>query len=78
MRFQGVEAVEAVEDWVDEWGGWWLYRWGDAAIRAVQLWLMLEAKECYEFSSLPYAPRKQGLKGPSKPPEGPLDSSDGA
>ena len=52
--FNGV--VNWQEDWIDEWGGWWLYRWGDAAIRAVQLWLMLEAKECYEFSSLPYVP----------------------
>ena len=32
-----------VKDWIDEWGGWWLYRWGDAAIRGVQAWLMLEA-----------------------------------
>ena len=30
------------KDWIDSWGGWWLYRWGDAAIRAVQLWVMLE------------------------------------
>ena len=29
-------------DCIDSWGGW-LYRWGDAAIRAVQLWVMLEA-----------------------------------
>ena len=31
------------KDWIDEWGGWWLYRWGDAAIRGVQAWIMLEA-----------------------------------
>ncbi|CAJ1360076.1 unnamed protein product [Effrenium voratum] len=49
------DALRRFTDWIDEWGGWWLYRWGDAAIRAVQVWLMLEAKECYEFSKLPYA-----------------------
>ncbi|CAK9054835.1 2-mannosyltransferase homolog 4 [Durusdinium trenchii] len=49
------DALRRFTDWIDEWGGWWLYRWGDAAIRAVQVWLMLEARECYEFSDLAYA-----------------------
>eukprot|EP00438_Fugacium_kawagutii_P027210 Skav221313 [mRNA] locus=scaffold2901:105094:118807:- [translate_table: standard] len=37
-------APGMVRDWIDSWGGWWLYRWGDAAIRAVQLWVMLEER----------------------------------
>eukprot|EP00439_Symbiodinium_sp_Y106_P036315 s2133_g4.t1 len=47
-------ALRRFTDWIDEWGGWWLYRWGDAAIRGVQAWLMLEAKECLSFADLPY------------------------
>ena len=39
------------EDWIDEWGGWWLYRWGDAAIRGVQAWIMLEALCCFSPKS---------------------------
>jgi len=39
------------KDWIDSWGGWWLYRWGDAAIRAVQLWVMLEVPGRYLVAS---------------------------
>mmetsp|Transcript_57419 Transcript_57419/g.180409 ORF Transcript_57419/g.180409 Transcript_57419/m.180409 type:complete len:408 (-) Transcript_57419:3-1226(-) len=41
-------------DWMEEWGGWWLYRWGNHAVRTIQAWLFMEERYALELE-VPYA-----------------------